>query len=249
MLSSAEYIILMITDLTKKNSQTSIVFCFVRLQDEKSLESKDSPKKARKHHEYSGHLASGASFNQSTTYLDPVAEPVQSSSITVQCEKPPAGTIQRDHKKKSTKTSWETQDDIHASRWDFTTIAFPNMGADCPQTFLREPDKNLLPENVTAREVDASRWRRKLNQKREKLTYREREQLEWESRYKRSINDDNEVRQCSTWQEYKALLEERRMWKERRRPAHLWEQAVTPLVKPDESLSTGNVTSEKGRTL
>ncbi|XP_066471063.1 tRNA-splicing endonuclease subunit Sen54 [Tiliqua scincoides] len=218
-----------------------------RLQDEKpkvsekSQECKESPKKARKHHKSSGHLASGGSSKARTKDSDPVAEPVPSSSSTVQCDKPLACTAKRDHKKKSTRTSWETHDDIRQSRWDFATIAFPNMGADCPQTLLSEPDKSLLPENVTAREVDASRWRRKLNQKRERLTYKEREQLEWESRYKRSINEDKEVRQCSSWQEYKALLEKWKRLKERTRPAHLWEQAVTPLVKPDQSLSTADI--------
>ncbi|KAJ6634328.1 hypothetical protein lerEdw1_014075 [Lerista edwardsae] len=211
---------------------------------EKSQECKESPKKARKHHERSGHLASGASSKERTKDSDPglpIAEPVPSSSITVQCDKPPACTTKRDYKKRPTNTSWESHDDIHPSRWDFTTIVFPNMGADCPQTLLPEPAKSLLPEHVSARKVDASRWRRQLNQKRERLTYKEREQLEWESRYKRSINEDQEVRQCSTWQEYKALLNERRCWKERSCPAHLWKQAVTPLVKPDPSLETADI--------
>lgn len=246
------------SDRTRKDAQISISFCFVRLQGEKPKSSEDSqeckelPKRARKHHEHSGHPTSGDSSKERTKDSDPImaiAEPVPSSSIAVQCDKPPTCTTKRDHKKRSNNTSWETHDDIRPSRWDFTTIAFPNMGADCPQTFLPEPDKSLLPENVSAQKVDASHWRRQLNQKRERLTYKEREQLEWESRYKRSINEDKEVRQCSTWQEYKALLNERRWWKERSCPVHLWEQTVTPLVKPDPSLATGIATSVKGESI
>ncbi|NWX84083.1 SEN54 endonuclease, partial [Nothoprocta pentlandii] len=122
-------------------------------------------------------------------------------------------------------------------RWDFATIMLPNLAPDELCTRLPSPDKELLPENVPGREVDAASWCRRINQKHEKLSRKEREQLERESRYKSSVNADSEVRGCSNWQEYKALLEQRRQHKVWRRPPHLWDQTVTPLLRPDEATS------------
>ncbi|XP_054250029.1 tRNA-splicing endonuclease subunit Sen54 [Indicator indicator] len=134
-----------------------------------------------------------------------------------------------DHKGGSTGT--------HAPHWDFTTIILPNVASDQPCTHLPLPEKELLPENVPGREVDAAGWCARINQKQERLSRKEREQRDRESRYKSSVNADQEVRRCSNWQEYKALLEKRsqqRLW---RRPPHLWDQAVTPLLRPDEATS------------
>ncbi|XP_060620667.2 tRNA-splicing endonuclease subunit Sen54 isoform X2 [Anolis sagrei] len=217
-----------------------------RLQDEKPRTSeksqkwKESPKKARWHHERSSHSPSDSSSSKERKKASDakrtISETVPSSSVTWQHEEPPVCIQQR-----SQKTFWAGYDDVRPSRWDFATITFPNAGADGPRTILPQPDKKLLPENIVARELDVAGWRVRLNQKHERLTRKEREQLRWESRYKTSVNEDKEVRQCSNWQEYKALLEERRIWKERRRPAHLWEQGVTPLVKPDQGLATADV--------
>ncbi|XP_044309513.1 tRNA-splicing endonuclease subunit Sen54 isoform X1 [Varanus komodoensis] len=209
-----------------------------RLQDktskasEESQECKESAKRARRHHEDSGPPSSDSALREGMEVSDAkeaLVEPVPSSSVSRKDDSP-TGT--QDEKERSSKTS---------SRWDFTTIVFPNMGADCLQLILPEPDKRLLPENITAREFDATRWQRKINLKHEKLTRKEREQLKWASRYKSSINKDKEVRRCSTWQEYKALLEGRRLRKARACPAHLWGQEVTPLVKPEQGLSTADV--------
>ncbi|XP_064584743.1 tRNA-splicing endonuclease subunit Sen54 isoform X1 [Zonotrichia leucophrys gambelii] len=134
-----------------------------------------------------------------------------------------------DHKENSTGT--------HAPRWDFTTITFPNMASDQPCTHLPSPDSRLLPENVPGREVDAASWCTQINQKQEKLSRKERRQRERESRYKSSVNADQEVRGCSNWQEYKALLEQRRQQRAWKRPSHLWNQAVTPLLRPEEVTS------------
>ncbi|NXY16053.1 SEN54 endonuclease, partial [Atrichornis clamosus] len=134
-----------------------------------------------------------------------------------------------DHKESSTGT--------HVSRWDFTTITFPNVAPDQPCTHLPSPDSRLLPENVPGREVDAASWCTRINQKQEKLSRKERKQRERESRYKSSVNADQEVRCCSTWQEYKDLLEQRRQQRVWKRPSHLWDQAVTPLLRPDEVTS------------
>ncbi|XP_062826673.1 tRNA-splicing endonuclease subunit Sen54 isoform X1 [Anolis carolinensis] len=217
-----------------------------RLQDEKprtsekSLEWKESPKKARRHHERSSHPPSDSSSSKERKKASDlqctILETIPSSSATQQHEESPVCGQQR-----SKKNSRAGYDDVRPSRWDFSTITFPNVGADGPCTILPQPDKKVLPENVTAREVDVAVWRVRLNQKHERLTRKEREQLRWESRYKSSVNEDNEVRHCSNWQEYKALLEERRLWKKRSRPAHLWEQRVTPLVKPDQGRATADV--------
>ncbi|XP_053939564.1 tRNA-splicing endonuclease subunit Sen54 isoform X1 [Cuculus canorus] len=137
---------------------------------------------------------------------------------------------QADHKESSAGT--------RAPRWDFTTIILPNMAPDQPCTHLPSPDNGLLPENVPGREVDAASWCARINQKQEKLSRKEREQRERESRYKSSVNADQEVRCCSNWQEYKALLEQRSQQRVWRRPPHLWDQAVTPLLQPDEATST-----------
>ncbi|NWW72724.1 SEN54 endonuclease, partial [Climacteris rufus] len=134
-----------------------------------------------------------------------------------------------DHKESSTGP--------HAPRWDFTTITFPNVAPDQPCTHLPSPDSRLLPENVLGREVDAASWCTRINQKAEKLSRKERRQRERESSYRSSVNADQEVRCCSNWQEYKALLEHRRQQRVWKRPSHLWEQAVTPLLRPDEVTS------------
>uniref|UniRef100_A0A8B9TAF1 tRNA splicing endonuclease subunit 54 n=1 Tax=Anas platyrhynchos TaxID=8839 RepID=A0A8B9TAF1_ANAPL len=128
-----------------------------------------------------------------------------------------------------------------APRWDFTTIILPNVAPDQPCTHLPSPDCGLLPENVPGREVDAASWCKRINLKQEKLSRKEREQLERESRYKSSVNADREVRRCSNWQEYKALLKQRSQQRVWRRPPHLWDQAVTPLLRPEEATSTAAI--------
>ncbi|NWI08494.1 SEN54 endonuclease, partial [Crypturellus soui] len=128
-----------------------------------------------------------------------------------------------------------------APRWDFSTILLPNVAPDELCTRLPSPDKGLLPENVPGREVDAASWCTRINQKHEKLSRKEREQLERESRYKSSVNADREVRGCSNWQEYKALLEHRRQHKVWSRPPHLWDQSVTPLLHPDKATSSAAI--------
>lgn len=126
-----------------------------------------------------------------------------------------------------------------APHWDFTTIFLPNVAPDQPCIHLPSPDNKLLPENVPGREVDAASWCRRINQKQEKLLKKEREQQEKESKYKSSINSDREVRCCINWQEYKALLRRRSQQRVWRRPPHLWGQAVTPLLQPEEATSFG----------
>ncbi|XP_061866896.1 tRNA-splicing endonuclease subunit Sen54 isoform X1 [Colius striatus] len=126
----------------------------------------------------------------------------------------------------------------HTPRWDFTTIILPNVAPDQPCTHLPSPDNGLLPENVPGREVDAASWRTRINQKQEKLSRKERERWERERRYKSSVNADREVRSCSNWREYKSLLEQRSQRRVWRRPPHLWNQTVTPLLRPEEAASS-----------
>ncbi|KAG8129054.1 hypothetical protein E2320_015788, partial [Naja naja] len=192
-----------------------------------------SPKKAKIHHTNSSSTTSDGSPKATIKIPDPKIaniELVPSSSVTRDCSELP--TCAQDYKEMCRKTFGKSHKDICASRWNFTSIGFPNMGADGPQVFLPEPDKRLLPENVTARAIDASHWRRRLNQKQERLTRKEQEQLKWENRYKISVNEDAQVRCCTTWQEYKALLRERSGREDR------CIHTVAPLVKPNQGLST-----------
>lgn len=164
-------------------------------------------------------------------------ESAQVPTDAVQLSKPPG--LSKAQAGDYGKAAGNSCSDTHLPRWDFTRIAFPNMASDCPHTFLPQPDERLLPENVVGREADATRWRKLVNQKREKLSRKEREQRERESRYKSSINADRKVRRCSNWQEYKELLKQRSQRRAGRWPSHLWDQPVTPLVKPDQVASAG----------
>ncbi|XP_034264553.1 tRNA-splicing endonuclease subunit Sen54 [Pantherophis guttatus] len=195
-----------------------------------------SPKKAKIRHANSSSSASDGSPKATIKTPDPKianVELVPSSSVTRDCGELP--TCAQDYKETCRKTFGESHKDMRTSRWNFTSIDFPNMGADCSEVFLPEPDKRLLPENVTAQAIDASHWRRRLNQKHERLTRKEQEQLKWESRYKISVNEDAEVRRCTTWQEYKALLRERSDRED------LCIQTIAPLVKPSQGLSTADI--------
>lgn len=141
----------------------------------------------------------------------------------------------------SEPTTTEGTDVICSPKWDFTEITFPNLGSDCLENHLPPPDVLLMPENIVGRELDLSGWRSKLNQTRERISRREQEQLEWESRYKNSINADVEVKHCRSWREYKDLLRRRVQQGARQRPPHLWNQAVTPMVEPNQATSTASL--------
>eukprot|EP00062_Callorhinchus_milii_P004806 gi/632943540/ref/XP_007887003.1/ PREDICTED: tRNA-splicing endonuclease subunit Sen54 [Callorhinchus milii] len=130
-------------------------------------------------------------------------------------------------------------------RWDFSQIRFPNFARDCPHTNLPALDADLLPENVVGQACDAGAWRHKLNQKQEKMSFREREKQERASRYKTDINKDRRVRQCANWKEYKTFLK----WKQNRHdelPPHLWKDQVQPLIKPRQVTSPGDLLQRIG---
>ncbi|XP_051792466.1 tRNA-splicing endonuclease subunit Sen54 isoform X2 [Erpetoichthys calabaricus] len=128
-----------------------------------------------------------------------------------------------------------------AGKRDLNKVLFPNLGRDCLHTNLEIPNACLLPSNVTAKACNISSWREKLNMRQMRLTRREREELEKKNKYKRGVNEDKEVRACKNWQEYKQLLERRSQSSSEQRPAHLWNDAVCPLVTPGQVSSTGDL--------
>ncbi|NXS14860.1 SEN54 endonuclease, partial [Neodrepanis coruscans] len=214
-----------------------------------------SPRSHEKKHKVSEDLpaAEGTSNKDGDDCGDSICFPVDEKPLSVQPKESDAGsaeeksnpvpvdTEQKDSLSPSRSRAAnqkESSTGTHAPRWDFTTITFPNVAPDQPCTHLPSPDDRLLPENVPGREVDAASWCTRINQKQEKLTRKERRQQERESRYKSSVNADQEVKRCSNWQEYKALLEKRRQQRVWKRPSHLWDQAVTPLLRPEEATST-----------
>lgn len=123
-------------------------------------------------------------------------------------------------------------------RWNFEQISFPNMAPDSRHTLLLAPAPELLPANVAGRETDAESWCQKLNQRKEKLSRRERERQAEAQHFREDVNSDPEVRRCSSWQEYKQLLQRRRL-QEQSRPSHLWDQPVRPLLSPGQADSPG----------
>lgn len=126
-------------------------------------------------------------------------------------------------------------------RWDFSKIGFPNCGYDHPCLQLPDPETAFLPDNVIGHRVDVSPWLEKLNLRREKFSRREQEQLDWERKYKISINADPKIKKCSSWSEYKKLLRERKRQSHSERPAHIWSSTVRPLLAPGQVKSTASV--------
>ncbi|XP_072861139.1 tRNA-splicing endonuclease subunit Sen54 isoform X3 [Chlorocebus sabaeus] len=124
-------------------------------------------------------------------------------------------------------------------RWNFEQISFPNMASDSRHTLLRAPAPELLPANVAGRETDAESWCQKLNQRKEKLSRREREHHVEAARFREDVNADPEVQSCSSWREYKELLQRRHLQRSQSRAPHLWGQSVTPLLSPGQASSPG----------
>nr|XP_020858310.1 tRNA-splicing endonuclease subunit Sen54 isoform X3 [Phascolarctos cinereus] len=126
-------------------------------------------------------------------------------------------------------------------RWDFEKIAFPNMACDRRHTLLLAPAPELLPQNVTAREIDAAPWCQQLNQRKEKLSRREREQQRGTTPFRSDVNADPEVQRCTSWRAYKELLKRRWQQKAWNQPPNLWDQPVTPLLTPGQAASPATV--------
>ncbi|XP_053425531.1 tRNA-splicing endonuclease subunit Sen54 isoform X2 [Nycticebus coucang] len=119
-------------------------------------------------------------------------------------------------------------------RWNFEQISFPNMASDSRHTLLLAPAPELLPANVAGRETDAEPWCQKLNQRKEKLSWQEQEQQAGARTFQEDVNADPEVQRCSSWREYKELLQRRHLQQSQSRPPHLWGQPVTPLLSPGQ---------------
>ncbi|KAM7232619.1 hypothetical protein CapIbe_017380 [Capra ibex] len=126
-------------------------------------------------------------------------------------------------------------------RWNFEQISFPNMAADSRHTLLLAPAPELLPANVAGRETDAESWCQRLNQRKEKLSRRERERQAEAQHFREDVNADPQVQRCSSWREYKQLLQRRHLQKTQSRPPHLWDQPVTPLLSPGRADSPAMV--------
>ncbi|XP_019499758.1 PREDICTED: tRNA-splicing endonuclease subunit Sen54 isoform X2 [Hipposideros armiger] len=126
-------------------------------------------------------------------------------------------------------------------RWNFEQISFPNLASDSRHTLLLAPAPELLPANVAGRETDAESWCQKLNQRKEKLSRWEREQQAEARHFWEDINADAQVQRCSSWREYKQLLQRRHLQKTQSRPSHLWDQPVTPLLSPGQADSPAAV--------
>ncbi|KAM8786357.1 tRNA-splicing endonuclease subunit Sen54 isoform 2-T2 [Rhynchonycteris naso] len=126
-------------------------------------------------------------------------------------------------------------------RWNFEQICFPNMASDSRHTLLLAPAPELLPANVAGQETDVESWCKKLNQRKEKLSRWEWEQQAETQDFREDINTDPEVQHCSSWQEYKQLLQRRRLQKTQSHLPHLWDQPVTPLLSPGQADSPATV--------
>ncbi|XP_066090735.1 tRNA-splicing endonuclease subunit Sen54 isoform X1 [Saccopteryx bilineata] len=126
-------------------------------------------------------------------------------------------------------------------RWNFEQICFPNMASDSRHTLLLAPAPELLPASVAGRETDVESWCQKLNQRKEKLSRREWEQQAETQDFHEDVNTDPEVQRCSSWQEYKQLLQRRRLQKTQSHLPHLWDQPVTPLLSPGQADSPASV--------
>ncbi|XP_022064972.1 tRNA-splicing endonuclease subunit Sen54 [Acanthochromis polyacanthus] len=150
--------------------------------------------------------------------------------------------------------SWWTTDDLGASdkelhhsptsrssRWDFSSIPFPDVGSsERHPSCLAPPEPSLLPGDLTVGVCDIASWRRKINLRMVKMSSKEQKREEDKRRRRWDVNKDREVRRCRNWAEYHELLA-RRQRKRKGRPAHLWNREVTPLHDPRQPIPTGEL--------
>ncbi|XP_029946505.1 tRNA-splicing endonuclease subunit Sen54 isoform X2 [Salarias fasciatus] len=142
-----------------------------------------------------------------------------------------------------------------APRWDFSSIHFPDLGyigspaspgSPAPHGCLAPPDPALLPDCLAVPPCDVAPWRHRVNLRQVKMSSGEQRQRDDERRRRPDVSTDPEVQQCRNWAEYHELLARRRAERAARppsptRPAHLWNREVTPLVDPDEDVSTAEL--------
>ncbi|XP_004071153.2 tRNA-splicing endonuclease subunit Sen54 [Oryzias latipes] len=129
------------------------------------------------------------------------------------------------------------------SRWDFSGLAFPDLGSG--EGLVAPPDPALLPGGLSVGVCDVASWRQKVNLRRVKVS--EKEQRREEVQGRRMQQWSREVQRCRNWAEYQELLE-RRGAGHPGQPAHLWSGEVTPLHDPTHPITTAELL-EKLRVL
>ncbi|XP_029293940.1 tRNA-splicing endonuclease subunit Sen54 [Cottoperca gobio] len=129
-----------------------------------------------------------------------------------------------------------------ASRWDFSSIAFPDLGSSRERlsSCLASPEPSLLPGSLAVGVCDVDLWRRRINLREVKMSSKEQEREEDQRRRRSDVNKDREVRRCRNWTEYRELLK-RRQRRHKERAEHLWSREVTPLHDPRQPIPTGEL--------
>ncbi|XP_070779560.1 tRNA-splicing endonuclease subunit Sen54 [Enoplosus armatus] len=124
------------------------------------------------------------------------------------------------------------------SRWDFSSIPFPDLGSrEGLSSCTVPPNPSLLPGSLAVGVCDVSPWRQKINLRTVKMSSKEQKREDDKRRRRWDVNKDREVRRCRNWAEYRELLG-RRQRRRKGRPAHLWNREVTPLHDPRQPVPT-----------
>ncbi|XP_074511898.1 tRNA-splicing endonuclease subunit Sen54 [Sebastes fasciatus] len=127
------------------------------------------------------------------------------------------------------------------SRWDFSSIPFPDLGSrERLSSCLASPDPSLLPGAFAAGVCDVAPWRQRINVREVKMSSKEQNREDDKRKRRRDVNKDREVRRCRNWTEYRKLLA-RRQARGKGRPAHLWNREVNPLHDPRHLIPTGEL--------
>ncbi|XP_033500079.2 tRNA-splicing endonuclease subunit Sen54 [Epinephelus lanceolatus] len=124
-----------------------------------------------------------------------------------------------------------------SSRWDFSSITFPDLGSRKQlSSCLASPDPSLLPGSLAVGVCDIAHWSQKINLREVKMSAKDKKREEDQQRHRR----DREVQRCRNWAEYRELMA-RRQGEHRGRPAHLWDREVTPLHDPTQPIPHGEL--------
>ncbi|XP_070704006.1 tRNA-splicing endonuclease subunit Sen54 [Pempheris klunzingeri] len=192
---------------------------------------------------------------------DPTAEKMEESRCSHECEEDkkllqsdlttsPEAVATCSADKGGGRTWWMTdvpEDRPHhqtlsvSSRWDFSSIPFPDLGSkEHLSSCMVPPDPSLLPGSLTVGVCEVHPWRERINLREVKMSSKEQKREKDKRRHWRDVNKDREVRRCRNWVEYQELLVQRR-GKREGRPAHLWNSEVAPLHDPRRPIPTGEL--------
>lgn len=81
-----------------------------------------------------------------------------------------------------------------STRWDFSSISFPDLGSrEDVSSSLDSPDPSLLPEGLAVGVCDVASWKQKINLREVKMSSKERKREEDNYRRRRDVNKDREV--------------------------------------------------------